>query len=325
MRQVSRFLDDMMRDVTKEQIDARAARCRAATPATTARSRPPAGCSSRPAQLWAARCRTAAGPRRRQPDPRRRPWRCRSEQPQARVIAGLQGHQPAHQGRGPRRARRGLLQRQDASRTPTSCTPASTALPADFWEQHGKDMRSWKEGDRTFYELSGPAVRRLAAEPVRLRGQRRRASRPSCASIERRYGDPRAGARLPQRAAQRLGHHGAQPRAEFRAQPADGSRRSTSSRCWDRPAPARRCSRWPPASCRRWRRNRFVEIIMTRVTIPLGEDIGFLPGTEEEKMEPWMGALMDNLEVLTQQRRKAATGAAPPPTTCCATASRSAR
>jgi PhoH-like ATPase len=37
---------------------------------------------------------------------------------------------------------------------------------------------------------------------------------------------------------------------------------------------------------------------MTRVTIPLGEDIGFLPGTEEEKMEPWMGALMDNLEVL---------------------------
>lgn len=48
--------------------------------------------------------------------------------------------------------------------------------------------------------------------------------------------------------------------------------------------------------------NRFNEIIMTRVTIPLGEDIGFLPGTEEEKMEPWMGALMDNLEVLTQNQ-----------------------
>ncbi len=41
------------------------------------------------------------------------------------------------------------------------------------------------------------------------------------------------------------------------------------------------------------------EIIMTRVTIPIGEDIGFLPGTEEEKMTPWMGALMDNMEVLT--------------------------
>ena len=44
--------------------------------------------------------------------------------------------------------------------------------------------------------------------------------------------------------------------------------------------------------------NRYMEIIMTRVTIPVGEDIGFLPGTEEEKMTPWMGALMDNLEVL---------------------------
>lgn len=43
---------------------------------------------------------------------------------------------------------------------------------------------------------------------------------------------------------------------------------------------------------------RYVEIVMTRVTVPVGEDIGFLPGTEEEKMTPWMGALMDNLEVL---------------------------
>jgi PhoH-like ATPase len=42
----------------------------------------------------------------------------------------------------------------------------------------------------------------------------------------------------------------------------------------------------------------YSEIIMTRITIPVGEDIGFLPGTEEEKMTPWMGALMDNLEVL---------------------------
>jgi len=43
----------------------------------------------------------------------------------------------------------------------------------------------------------------------------------------------------------------------------------------------------------------YKEIIMTRETIPLGEDIGFLPGTEEEKMAPWMGALLDNLELLS--------------------------
>ena len=45
------------------------------------------------------------------------------------------------------------------------------ALPADFWERHGKDMRSWKEGERTWYQVSGPAAAALAAEPVRLRGQ----------------------------------------------------------------------------------------------------------------------------------------------------------
>ena len=50
---------------------------------------------------------------------------------------------------------------------------------------------------------------------------------------------------------------------------------------------------------------RYREIIMTRVTVPLGDDIGFLPGTEEEKMTPWMGALMDNLEVLTQTSQSA--------------------
>lgn len=44
----------------------------------------------------------------------------------------------------------------------------------------------------------------------------------------------------------------------------------------------------------------YSEIIMTRMTIPVGEDIGFLPGNEKEKMEPWMGALKDNLEVLTR-------------------------
>src|SRR5690606_4467400 len=43
---------------------------------------------------------------------------------------------------------------------------------------------------------------------------------------------------------------------------------------------------------------RYNEIIITRATVPVGDDIGFLPGTEEEKMAPWMGALEDNLEVL---------------------------
>ncbi len=44
----------------------------------------------------------------------------------------------------------------------------------------------------------------------------------------------------------------------------------------------------------------YTEIIVTRVTVPVGEDIGFLPGTEEEKMSPWMGAFDDNLDVLNK-------------------------
>ncbi len=45
---------------------------------------------------------------------------------------------------------------------------------------------------------------------------------------------------------------------------------------------------------------KYTEIIVTRATISVGEDIGFLPGTEEEKMTPWLGAIDDNIEVLNQ-------------------------
>jgi PhoH-like ATPase len=47
---------------------------------------------------------------------------------------------------------------------------------------------------------------------------------------------------------------------------------------------------------------RYDDIVFTRVTIPLAEDIGFLPGTEEEKMMPWMGAMHDNLDFLVTHK-----------------------
>ncbi|MCV6590544.1 MAG: PhoH family protein [Marinobacterium sp.] len=43
---------------------------------------------------------------------------------------------------------------------------------------------------------------------------------------------------------------------------------------------------------------RFNKIIVTRSTPPVAEDIGFLPGTEEEKMTPWLSAIHDNLEAM---------------------------
>jgi len=42
----------------------------------------------------------------------------------------------------------------------------------------------------------------------------------------------------------------------------------------------------------------YEKILVTRATVPMGQDIGFLPGTEREKLEPWMGAITDNLALL---------------------------
>ncbi len=41
------------------------------------------------------------------------------------------------------------------------------------------------------------------------------------------------------------------------------------------------------------------EVIFTRATVGASEEIGFLPGNEEEKLLPWMGGLLDSLEVLS--------------------------
>jgi PhoH-like ATPase len=171
-------------------------------------------------------------------------------------------------------------------------------LPADFWEQHGKDMRSWKEAERTFYEVTGPAVhdwlpnlgvyedadhgiegivRKVDGETSTLELTRDfRSERHNIWGVTARNREQNFALNLlmdPQiDLVTLLGPAGT---GKTLLALAAGLAQTLES-------------------------NRFVEIIMTRVTIPLGEDIGFLPGTEEEKMEPWMGALMDNLEVLTQ-------------------------
>jgi len=69
----------------------------------------------------------------------------------------------------------------------------------------------------------------------------------------------------------------------------------------------------------------YSEIIITRVTVPVGEDIGFLPGTEEEKMTPWMGALEDNLEILDKTDEEAGEWAARRRATSSGPGSRSSR
>jgi PhoH-like ATPase len=173
-----------------------------------------------------------------------------------------------------------------------------TALDADFWERHGKDMRSWREGPRTFYEISGPSVaqwqpnefvheprdggieaivRKVAGSTATLELLRDfRGDRHGVWGIAARNREQNFALNLL-----------TDPEVDFVSVLGPAGTGKT-------------LLTLAAGLSQTLEGNRFVEIIMTRVTIPLGEDIGFLPGTEEEKMEPWMGALMDNLEVLTQ-------------------------
>jgi PhoH-like ATPase len=172
------------------------------------------------------------------------------------------------------------------------------AVTEDFWQRHGDNMRSWKEGGRTHYELHGPdvadwrvnqfvyedtdngleaMVRSIDGDAARLDlVQDYRSSKHSVWGITARNREQNFALNLlldPEiDLVTMLGPAGT---GKTLLTLAAGLTQTLDS-------------------------SLFAEIIMTRVTIPLGEDIGFLPGTEEEKMEPWMGALMDNLEVLTQ-------------------------
>jgi PhoH-like ATPase len=172
------------------------------------------------------------------------------------------------------------------------------ALPEDFWEKHGSNMRSWKEADRTWYEIRGPAVaswhcnqfvhqsgeagieaivRSVDGHSARLELARDfRTERHSIWGITARNREQNFACNLL-----------LDPEIDFVTILGPAGTGKT-------------LLALAAGLFQTLERNRFSEIIMTRVTIPLGEDIGFLPGTEEEKMEPWMGALMDNLEVLTR-------------------------
>jgi PhoH-like ATPase len=171
------------------------------------------------------------------------------------------------------------------------------ALPANFWEQNGSGLRSWNEADRTFYEICGPAAREWQPnqgvyedQPEGIEGIVRRIE-GATATIEltRDYRNERHsvwGITARNREQNFALNLLMDPEIDFVTVLGPAGTGKT-------------LLALAAGLVQTLETNRFVEIIMTRVTIPLGEDIGFLPGTEEEKMEPWMGALMDNLEVLT--------------------------
>lgn len=168
-------------------------------------------------------------------------------------------------------------------------------LDADFWESHGKNMEAWQESGKTFYRIQGPNTAHwfcndcISTEDDRFQAIVRQVE-PNSALVElaRDYTQPKNavwGIAARNREQNFTLNLLLDPQVDFitlQGQAGTGKTLLTIA----------------AGLSQTLDHNLYNEIIMTRVTIPVGEDIGFLPGTEEEKMTPWMGALMDNLEVL---------------------------
>jgi PhoH-like ATPase len=181
----------------------------------------------------------------------------------------------------------------DVSLLPTGMS----TLPADFWDTHGKHMESWQEEGRTFYRVSGPLApswqpglclhlddaSNFQAIVRKLQGN------DAIIEIATLFMNPKNSVWGIN--ARNLGQNFAlnflmDPNIDFVTLMGNAGTGKT-------------LLTLAAGLAQTLDMNRYREIVMTRVTVPVGEDIGFLPGTEEEKMTPWMGALMDNLEVLT--------------------------
>ncbi|MEY4863471.1 MAG: hypothetical protein RLZ51_1566 [Pseudomonadota bacterium] len=172
------------------------------------------------------------------------------------------------------------------------------ALPADFWERHGRGMESWQQGGSHWYRLSGPMVSSfmlnqfvylegdtpLAAQVKELNG------RTAVLQTLRDFGHLKNavwGITARNREQNFALNLLMNPEIDFVSLLGQAGTGKT-------------LLALAAGLAQTLEHKRYTEIIVTRATVPVGEDIGYLPGTEEEKMQPWMGALEDNLEVLNQ-------------------------
>lgn len=171
-------------------------------------------------------------------------------------------------------------------------------IDGDFWEKHGQKMDAWQEDGRTYYKVSGPSVGSWRPNACLFANEDSdfeaivRKIEGDTAHIEyvKDYRKPKNkvwGINARNREQNFAMNFLLDPNIDFVTivgAAGTGKTLLTLAAGLEQTLKA----------------NRYREIIVTRVTVPVGEDIGFLPGTEEEKMTPWMGALMDNLEVLGQ-------------------------
>ena len=174
------------------------------------------------------------------------------------------------------------------------------ALPQDFWIKHAKSVESWQSGNQTFYSLSGPIVAELHINQFVFY------EAPGEPSLYARVTEIR-GKNVVLKTLKDFNHlknsvWGVTTRnreqnfaMNMLTDPEIDFVTLTGTAGTGKTLMALAAGLTQVLDDRR-----YTEIIMTRATVSVGEDIGFLPGTEEEKMGPWMGALDDNLEVLAK-------------------------
>ena len=169
-------------------------------------------------------------------------------------------------------------------------------LPADFWESHGKDMNSWKEGGRTYYKVRGPLCADMFVnELVYQEGEK-----PLYAIVKQKDGAEVTLESLIDFSHQKNNVWGivARNREQNFALNLLMNPEIDFVSLLGQAGTGKTLLTLAAGLTQVLETKTYAEIIMTRVTVSVGEDIGFLPGTEEEKMAPWMGALEDNLDVL---------------------------
>jgi PhoH-like ATPase len=171
-------------------------------------------------------------------------------------------------------------------------------LPPDFWDTHGKDMESWQQGGQTYYRVRGPlAAGFIVNEFVWLE-----ADKPFHAQVKEVSGKTAVLQTLRDYTHQRNNVWGvtARNREQNFALNALMNPDIDFVTMLGQAGTGKTLLTLAAGLMQTLEDKTYSEIIMTRVTVPVGEDIGFLPGTEEEKMNPWMGALEDNLDVLNK-------------------------
>jgi PhoH-like ATPase len=175
-------------------------------------------------------------------------------------------------------------------------------LPEKFWDEHGGNLESWKENGRTMYRVKGPLCPDLLINEFVYRETGAKQDKPFHALVSERSGKTAVLQTLID-----FGHHKnsvwgilARNREQNFALNLLMDPEIDFVTLLGQAGTGKTLLTLAAGLTQVLETKLYSEIIMTRVTVPVGEDIGFLPGTEEEKMTPWMGALEDNLDVLNK-------------------------